>query len=134
VSKKELRMRMPRTLLAVVAVLVVTAASMPAQSGLAGKWEGEEKSGNGVVPVVLQLTVKGSAATGSLTLGQNPSTAISEGKITGNKVSFKTSTFMNGAEVPVLWEGELKNSKLTLMRSIGTSRGKMPPLTLERSK
>jgi hypothetical protein len=130
-------MRRLRTLLAALVVLVVlgvTAAPMSAQSDLAGKWDGEEKSANGVVPIVLQLTVKGSAATGSLTTGQSPSTAISKGKITGNKVSFKTSTFMNGAEVPVFWEGELKNSKLTLIRSVGTARGKMPPLTLERSK
>jgi hypothetical protein len=130
-GRKEMRMRTLRTLLA---VLVITAAPVAAQSGLAGKWDGEEKSANGVVPIVLQLTVKGSAASGSLTVGQNPSTAVSDGKITGNKVSFKTSMFMNGAEVPVHWEGELKNSKLTLMRSVGTSTKKMLPLTLERSK
>ena len=112
----------------------VTAEPMAAQSGVAGKWEGEEKSGNGVVPVVLQLTVKGTAAIGSVIVGQNPSTAISDGKVTGNKVSFKTSTFMNGAEVPVFWEGELKNSRLTLARSVGTARGKLTPLVLERSK
>jgi hypothetical protein len=127
-------MKTLRTLLAVLAVLVATAAATSAQSGIAGKWNGEEKSGSGVVPVVLQLTVKGSAATGSLTVGQSPSTAISEGKVTGNKVSFKSSMFMNGSEVPVLWEGELKNSKLTLVRSVGTARGKMQPLILERSK
>jgi hypothetical protein len=123
-----------RTLRTLLAVLVVTAAAMSAQSGIAGKWSGEEKAGNAVVPIVLQLNVKGSAATGSLTTGENPSTAISDGKITGNKVSFKTSIFMNGAEASVFWDGELKNSKLTLTRSIGTSRGKMPPLILERSK
>lgn len=123
-----------RTLRTLLAVLVVTAAPLSAQSGIAGKWNGEEKAGNGVVPIVLQLTVKGAAATGSMTTGQNPSTAISDGKVTGNKVSFKTSTFMNGAEVPVFWEGELKNSKLTLMRSVGASRGKMTPLTLDRAK
>jgi hypothetical protein len=104
------------------------------QSGVAGKWTGEEKSGNGVVPVLLKLTVEGSAASGSLTMGQNPSIAISDGKVTGNKVSFKTSMFLNGGEVPVFWEGELKNSKLTLSRSVGTARGKMPPVILERSK
>jgi hypothetical protein len=127
-------MRTLRTLLAVLVVLVVTAAPMSAQSGLAGKWNGEEKAGNSVVPIVLQLTVKGVAATGSMTTGQSPSTALSDGKVTGNKVSFKTSLFMNGAEVPVLWEGELKDSKLTLVRSVGASRGKMAPLTFERAK
>jgi hypothetical protein len=127
-------MRTLRPRLSVLVVLVVTAAPMSAQSALAGKWNGEEKAGNSVVPIVLQLTVKGAAATGSMTTGQSPSTALFDGKVTGNKVSFKTSLFMNGAEVPVLWEGELKDSKLTLVRSVGASRGKMAPLTFERAK
>ena len=127
-------LRTLRAGVAVLAGLVVTASTLAAQSGIAGKWNGEEKSASAVVPVVLQLTVKGSAATGSLTIGQSPSTAISEGKVTGNKVSFKSSMFMNGNEVPVLWEGELKNSKLTLVRSVGAASRKMPPLILERSK
>jgi hypothetical protein len=36
--------------------------------------------------------------------------------------------------VSVFWEGEARDKKLSLVRSIGTSGRKLPPIVLQRSK
>jgi hypothetical protein len=106
---------------------------LSAQSDIAGKWTSEEQSGGETV-VVLQLSVKGSAATGAVTVGESPAQAIADGKVDGVRLTFKTTTMLNGKEVPVVWEGEAHNKKLTLVRSIGTSGHKLPPIVLQRPK
>jgi hypothetical protein len=117
--------------LGVVAAILLISAVPSAQSDIAGKWTSEEQSDT---VVVLQLSVKGSAVTGAVTLGESPAQAIADGKIDGNRLTFTTTTMLNGKEVSVLWEGEAHDNKLTLVRSFGTSGRKLPPIVLQRSK
>ena len=112
----------------------LVSAAVYAQSGPAGKWTGEEQSRGGTVPIVLQLSVNNSAVTGTITVGETPTQAISEGKIDGNILTFKTATMLNGKEVPVLWEGEVQDNQLPLVRTIGTGGRKRPPIAMRRSK
>jgi hypothetical protein len=104
-----------------------------AQSDIAGKWMTDERS-QGDTVVVLQLSVKGSAVTGSITVDESPAQAIADGKIDGKRLTFKTATMLNGKEVPISWDGEAHDNKLTLIRSVGTSSRKLPPIVLQRSK
>jgi len=122
-----------RNLSAFAAILLVSAVAT-AQSGFAGKWTGEEPAAGGTLPVALQLSVNGSAVTGAITVGDTPTQAISEAKVDGTSLTFKTSIMMNGKEVPMLWEGDLKDSQLTLTRSVGASGRKLPPFVMQRSK
>jgi hypothetical protein len=115
----------------VVAAMWLISAVASAQSDIAGKWTTEEQSDT---VVVLQLSVKGSAVTGAVTVGESPAQAIADGKIDGNRLTFKTATMLNGKEVSVLWEGEAQDKKLTLVRSFGSSGRKLPPIVLQRSK
>jgi hypothetical protein len=115
-----------------VALSLATVVS--SQSGLAGKWTGEQKSAGGAVLVTLELTLDGSTATGTVTMGQNPSTAISDIKVTDNGITFKTTSILNGKEVPVSWEGDAKDNKLSLVRTFGDNGTKLPPIVLDRSK
>lgn len=115
------------------AAIWLIAAAVQTQSGVAGKWTGEEQSA-GAVPVVLQLTVNSSTVTGSVIVGENPAQAISEGKLDGTKLTFKTTTLLNGKEVPVSWEADIQDNDLRFVRTIGAGGRKLPPIVLRRSK
>jgi hypothetical protein len=122
-----------RRLLVVFAAIWLIAAAVQAQSGVAGKWTGEEQSA-GAVPVVLQLTVNSSTVTGSVIVGENPAQAISEGKLDGKKLTFKTTTLLNGKEAPISWEAEVQDNELRFIRTFGAGGRKLPPIVLRRSK
>ena len=63
----------------VFVVVCSLAAALGAQSTLAGKWTGDEKSARGAVPVVLQLEVKKILETGAFLRGHK----IEKGEILG---------------------------------------------------
>jgi len=121
-----------RRLLVAVAI-TLTAAVSYAQAGFAGRWTNEPASPGDPV-IVLQLVVKGSGVTGSVTIGESPAQAISDGKVDANRVSFKTTTMLNGKEADILWEGEVRDNKLTLIRTFGASGRKLAPIVTQRSK
>lgn len=116
-----------------VAAIGLAATLVSAQSGLAGKWTGEEKASSGTVPVVLQLSVKDAGVTGTVTIGESPAQAISEGKADGNRLTFTTTTLLNGKEVPIAWDGEARGDELALERVFGSGRA-LPPIVVRRSK
>ena len=123
-----------RTLL-VAAAITLTSAVSYAQADFTGKWTNETLSPLPADPViVLQLVVKGSGVTGSVTVGESPAQAISAGKIDANRLTFKTTTMLNGKEAEILWEGEVRDNKLTLVRTFGASGRKLPPIVTQRSK
>jgi hypothetical protein len=117
----------------VFAAMWLISAMASAQSGMAGKWTGEEQAGGGAVPVVLQLSVNSSGVTGSVIVGENPAQPISDARIDGNNLTFKSITMLNGKETPILWEGERRDDELTLVRTFGTGGRKLPPMVLRRS-
>ena len=116
-----------------VAVMWLIPAVLYAQSDMSGKWTNDDQSRDDTV-VVLQLSVKGSAVTGTVTVGESPAQAIADGKTDSNRLTFKTVTVLNGKEAPVLWEGEAHDNKLILVRRFGTSGRKLPPIVMQRSK
>ena len=92
-----------------------------AQSGVAGRWQGE--TGNGR-KVVLDLSVKGQQLTGTLTLGQQ-TVDITDGKVTGT--SFSCQVTIEGRSPKV--SGELVGEQVKL-----TVEGVRDPLMLTRPK
>jgi hypothetical protein len=114
-------------ILALFAMLPLAAILVTAQSSMAGKWTSE-----GPAPIVLQLNVTTSGVTGTVTVGDSPTQSISDAKIDGNRLTFTTTAMLNGKEVPMSWDGELKNDALSLERAIGGRT--LPPVVLKRSK
>jgi len=117
----------------VAVVLTLTGAVSYAQAAFAGKWTNEGLPPGDPV-IVLQLVVKGSGVIGTVTLGENPAQGISDGKVDANRLSFKTTTMLNGKEVDILWDGDIRDNRLTLVRTFGTSGRKLPPIVTQRSK
>jgi hypothetical protein len=113
--------------LLVAATLTLISAMSDAQADVGGRWTNEMPS-PGEPVVVLQVVVKGSAVTGSVTVGESPAQALADGKIDGSHLTFKTTTMLN------LWDGEVRDNKLTLVRTFVTSGRKLPAVVVQRSK
>jgi hypothetical protein len=86
------------------ALLLACTVVAGAQSTLTGKWQG---STDGGASILLDLTVKGDALSGTLTR-DGQSSPLSEGKVTKNTFSFK-ATLNDKAEALT---GEMKDEEL----------------------
>lgn len=73
------------TIRSTVAICVALATVCAADTGIAGKWQGETDGG---ASIVLDLTVKGAELTGTLTR-DGQSTSITEGKVGEKGFTFK---------------------------------------------
>jgi hypothetical protein len=105
----------------VVGLLFAASVCVDAQSGIAGRWQGE--TGNGR-KVVLDLNVKGQQLTGTFTLGQQ-TVDITEGRVTDKAFSCKIT--IEGRSPTV--SGELVGEQVKL-----TVEGVRDPLMLARAK
>jgi hypothetical protein len=116
-----------------LAIACVTTIAAVAAQELAGKWVGDEQGrGNVTYPVALELVVKGSEVTGTVSVGEDPIKTVRDGKVDGDTITFTTPAMMNGREIGMTWRGTLKGGELTFVRQIGRAPA-MPPLVLRRS-
>ena len=106
---KKINLMIAGLLMAAVAVFAV---------GIDGKWTseivGRGPDGEVKIATTLDLKSSGETLTGSIvTAGPRPGTAeITEGKITGNKFSFKTKQTTKKGETINLWEGTVDGDTL----------------------
>jgi hypothetical protein len=70
---------------ALAAMILACSIILAAQDALSGKWEGETSNGSAIV---LDLTAKGTALTGTLTRN-GQSSPLSEGKVSRGSFTFK---------------------------------------------
>jgi hypothetical protein len=111
---------MTKKLLSVVAILcVLTFAAMAAD--VTGKWTYEQAGRQGGNPTTVTVTLKadGGTLTGKVSRpgrgGQGTTdTDISEGTVSGNTVTFKTSQDMRGTAVVTSYKGTLDGDTLKL--------------------
>jgi hypothetical protein len=89
---------------AIVLTSSIVAHTQAALAGLTGKWQGETNAG---AAIVLALTVKGTALTGTLTRN-GVSTPLSEGKTSKNTFTFKAKL---GDQIED-FSGELADSQI----------------------
>ncbi len=109
---------MTKKLLFVLAILcVMTFAVMAAD--VSGKWTYDQpgRQGGNPTPVTITLKADGNNLTGKISRnGQNGpvDTDITEGKVDGNTVTFKTSQDMRGTTVVTTYKGTLEGDTLKL--------------------
>lgn len=111
---------MPR-LFALFAICCFALTSLHAQAGIAGKWEGATATGR---PITLELKVKGTDLTGTLTLASQ-SAPITDGKVDGKTCSFRATIEDRSPQ----FTGRLVGEDLEL-----TVEGVANPVTLKRAK
>ena len=115
-------MKVKLSLLLLVVLLVVTAPSGFAQTGVAGKWTGELSAadGHGIAqPITVELKLDGTTLSGTVTEGALEARPIAAAAVDGNNVTFRTSRNLGGSDINVNWKGELKGDDLALSREIG---------------
>ena len=125
---------MKRMLWVCAAFVMTLAAAAPAHAAdVTGAWTAEMTMGDGN-SMQLQFTFKqdGSALTGTVLGPQGDPTAISDGKVDGDKISFNVS--FNG--MTISHEGTISADGDQIKLSTKTDSGGMPPmeLTLKRVK
>lgn len=102
-------------------ILAATVAATALAADVAGTWTWSAKSKKGKeTQNTLTLKVEGEKLTGELARGKR-STAITNGSIKGDAVSFEVKAERNGSEVVQKFEGKVEGDKIT-----GTTSGGRP--------
>ena len=114
--------------------LAVIALPASAQS-VAGKWNlAMEGMGN---LATFDFKVEGDVLIGTSTSAMDGSTStIEEGKIDGNKITWKQTIDAGGGPMTIGYAGVLEGDKITLTLDLGefaAAAGEMPPLSLTRA-
>jgi hypothetical protein len=107
-------------------VLAVTALA----ADVTGKWTGEQQTRNGAQTVTLTLKADGETLTGTMNGGRGGDAEISDGKISGDKVSFSLTREFNGNSMTIKYSGTVSGDEMKL--TVETGRGSRE-LTLKRS-
>jgi hypothetical protein len=113
-----------------VAALVVTFTAMAAD--VSGTWTGEQQGRNGPMTVTLNLKAEGNTLNGTIT-GRGGETAISDGKVDGDNVSFTVTREFNGNTMKMKYSGALSGSELKLKMEVEGSDRPAREMTLKRS-
>ena len=110
---------MTKKLLFVTTILLVVAFAAFA-ADVSGKWVYEQPGRGGGDPVKVTVTLKasGSSLSGSVSRpgrdGNVMETAITDGKVDGNNVTFKTSQQFGGNAITIDYSGTLSGDELKL--------------------
>jgi hypothetical protein len=113
-----------KLILPAVLLLGFSGAALAAE--IDGKWTAEVEGRRGTVTQTLSLTSSGNNLTGSLEGGRGNAVDISDGKLDGNKVSFKVVREFNGNQFTQQYKGTLSDAgelNLTVSMSGGGRRG-----------
>jgi len=112
-----------------IVILSLFSPAIRAQGDVAGKWIGEQKFRGRVEQVVLEMMVSGVKLTGSMAAGEHSPEPLSDGRVDGSKVTFRTKVFFEAAngKIEELFIGEIKGDELRLTRQ---SRGVQGPLLI----
>ena len=114
------------------AFAIVLCALAPAAmwaADVTGKWEAKTETPRGEMTMTFDLTVDGDTVTGTVGNDRMGETEIEDGKIDGDKISFKQVMTMGDRSMTVLYEGTFTDDTLTLERKMerpGGGRGPGP--------
>ena len=120
-----------KTLLSICAALVMTLGTVSVRAAdVTGTWSGEMKTPDGQsFPLTFTFKQDGVTLTGTVQGPQGDPIAISEGKVDGDKISFKVS--FNG--MVISHEGTIKGDQITLTSKSDQSDFPGGEMTLKRA-
>jgi hypothetical protein len=121
-----------------VVALALAVIALPASAqSVAGKWD-LAMEGIGTV-ASFDFKVEGDVLTGTSTSAMDGSTTtIEEGKIDGNKITWKQTVDAGGSPITIGYAGVLEGDKITLTLDLGEAAAaaggfEMPPMALTRA-
>ena len=119
-------------MLASLLALTATAADID------GKWNATVDSPQGQISMSFEFKAEGEKLTGALLANEMiPNTAISDGVVKGNDVSFKLSLAIAPGAPPLVitYKGAVKGDQLNLLSTLDMGQGPMEtPLVATRAK
>jgi hypothetical protein len=105
---------MTRRVLFAAAVLCAIFVGAALAADISGNWSGTLQAGNDPVPLTFTFKQDGEKLTGTVNSSQNPPLPLSDGKVSGDKISFFVTAEMNGAPTKFISEGVIKGDEITL--------------------
>jgi hypothetical protein len=96
-----------------------------------GKWTYETQGRNGPQTVTLTLKASGDSLTGSLAGGRGGPVDISDGKVTGDDISFTVVREFNGNSITTKYKGTVSGDSINL--TIEGPRGGPQTVTAKKS-
>ena len=93
------------------AILVLAMAATAAAADAAGKWIAEQEGRQGSQQTTFNFSVKGTTLTGTVSGGQGES-AIRDGKIEGDNISFAVVRTMGEMEMKTLYKGKISGDEI----------------------
>ena len=91
-----------------------------------GKWSFEQQGRNGTQTVTLTLKADGDNLTGNISGGRGGPVDISDGKVSGDAISFTVVREFQGNKLTSKYNGKLSGDELKLTIDAEGPQGKMP--------
>jgi hypothetical protein len=95
------------------ALLIAVLAAIASAADITGNWKADLQTPQGTVQVSYTFKQDGEALTGTWQAAQSPTVDITEGKVTGDKVSFVVKMGPN-ANITFAHEGTIKGDEIQL--------------------
>jgi hypothetical protein len=116
----------------VFAAILLLAAFAAVAADLSGKWTAQVPGRNGTRETTFELKASGGALTGTMAVeGQSPST-ITDGKVSGDTVTFTATAERGGNTIKYTFTGKLVGDEIQFRREGG--QGQPREFTAKRAK
>ena len=100
--------------LAKSALLIAVCAVVACAADITGNWKADLQTPQGTVQVNYSFKQDGEKLTGTWQAAQSPTIQITEGKVTGDKVSFVVQLGANGGGMTFAHEGKIAGDEMKL--------------------
>ena len=131
---------MTRTIISAVAIILLAATSAWA-ADVAGKWTAKvpPAQGQGESDITFVFKVADDKLTGTINNSLAPGDVeISDGKVTGDDISFSLKRNIGGTDLTVLWKGKISGDEIKFSRTTqgagGGAGGGATEITAKRAK
>ena len=122
---------MKNKILLIGAVVFLAMAASAWAADVTGKWVAQIPGRDGMSENTFNFKVEGTKLSGTVTTQQGE-TAISDGKVNGDEISFAVVRSMGGNEMKILWKGKVAGDEIKFTREfqggmMGGPGGGAPP-------
>jgi hypothetical protein len=114
-----------------VVLLACALAVVALAADVSGKWKFETQGRNGAVTQTLTLKASGDTLTGSLAGGRGGDVEISDGKVSGDDISFNVNREFQGNKITTKYTGKVSGDTINL--TIEGPRGGPQQVTAKKS-